>query len=194
MEKEAGITAYMNRRKALLLTGSMLGGTLIGADFFLSGCAGKQTQEPLFSEGDTAFLNEVGETILPETAKSPGARAAAIGLFMQTMVTDCYAREEQQRFTEGITDINHRAKRAYSKNFITLAAEEKHALLADLDKEAGKIEKEGKPHYFRMMKELTLLGYFTSEPGATRALRYNPIPGEYVGCIPYKEGDKAWAG
>ena len=48
-------------------------------------------------------------------------------------------------------------------------------------------------HYFRMMKELTLWGYFTSEPGATKALRYVAVPGRYEGCIPYKKGDKAWA-
>lgn len=194
MEKEAGIGSCMNRRKALLLTASVLGGTLIGADMFLSGCTGKQTQIPLFSEGDAAFLDEVGETILPETPQSPGARAAGIGPFMQTMVSDCYAPDEQQRFTEGISNIRQRAKQAYSKDFVALAPEEKHTLLAAIDTEAANMEGEGKPHYFRMMKELTLLGYFTSEPGATRALRYNPVPGKYIGCIPYREGDKAWAG
>jgi Gluconate 2-dehydrogenase subunit 3 len=54
--------------------------------------------------------------------------------------------------------------------------------------------KEAPPrHYFRMMKELTLLGYFTSEIGQTQALRYNIVPGRYDGCVPYKKGDKAWA-
>jgi hypothetical protein len=48
-------------------------------------------------------------------------------------------------------------------------------------------------HYFRMMKELTLLGYFTSEIGSTQARRYVPVPGRYEGCIPYKKGDKAFA-
>ena len=49
------------------------------------------------------------------------------------------------------------------------------------------------PHYFTMMKQLTLLGYFTSEIGSKQALRYNPVPGRYDGCAPYKKGDKAWA-
>lgn len=49
------------------------------------------------------------------------------------------------------------------------------------------------PHYFSMMKQLTLLGFFTSEPGATKALRYAAVPGKYEPCIPYKKGDKAWA-
>jgi len=38
-----------------------------------------------------------------------------------------------------------------------------------------------------------LLGYFTSEAGCTKALRYIPVPGKYVGCISYRKGDKAWA-
>ncbi len=42
-----------------------------------------------------------------------------------------------------------------------------------------------------MMKELTLWGYFTSEPGANKALRYIAVPGKYQGCIDYKKGDKA---
>jgi hypothetical protein len=41
-----------------------------------------------------------------------------------------------------------------------------------------------------MMKQLTLLGFFTSEPGATKAVRYIPVPGRYDGCVPYKKGDK----
>jgi hypothetical protein len=47
--------------------------------------------------------------------------------------------------------------------------------------------------YFRMMKELALLGYFTSEIGATQALRYVESPGRYDPCVPYKAGDRDWA-
>ena len=49
-------------------------------------------------------------------------------------------------------------------------------------------------HYFRMMKELALLGYFTSEIGGTQALRYVESPGRYDPCIPYTPGEKAWLG
>jgi Gluconate 2-dehydrogenase subunit 3 len=48
-------------------------------------------------------------------------------------------------------------------------------------------------HYFRMMKELALLGYFTSEIGCTQAQRYAETPGRYDPCIPYKAGEKSWA-
>jgi hypothetical protein len=48
-------------------------------------------------------------------------------------------------------------------------------------------------HYFRMMKELALLGYFTSEIGCTQAQRYVETPGHYDPCVPYTPGQKAWA-
>jgi len=49
------------------------------------------------------------------------------------------------------------------------------------------------PHYFRMMKELALLGYFTSEIGYTKAMRYIETPGRFDPCAPYTPGETAWA-
>ncbi len=48
-------------------------------------------------------------------------------------------------------------------------------------------------HYFRMMKELALLGYFTSEVGYTKAMRYAETPGRFDPCAPYTKGESAWA-
>ncbi len=48
-------------------------------------------------------------------------------------------------------------------------------------------------HYFRMMKELALLGYFTSEIGYTKAMRYRESPGRFDPCAPHAPGDKIWA-
>ena len=49
-------------------------------------------------------------------------------------------------------------------------------------------------HYFRMVKELSMLGYFTSEIGCKQAQRYVESPGRYDPCVPYTPGQKAWAG
>ncbi len=81
-----------------------------------------------------------------------------------------------------------------NKSFMDSSPEQRHDLLVALDKEAKEYQTLKRPtHYFRMMKELTLWGYFTSEIGATKALRYVAVPGKYEGCIDYKKGDKAWA-
>ena len=49
------------------------------------------------------------------------------------------------------------------------------------------------PPFFRTMKELTLLGYYTSEAGATRELRHAQVPGRFEGCVPLARVGRAWA-
>jgi Gluconate 2-dehydrogenase subunit 3 len=190
----------MNRRDALSRVALILGGTVIGANIFLEGCrpADKKVMTGLdFQPEDIAYLDEVADTILPDTASSPGAKAAGVGTFMTVMVKDCYEEKEQKIFTEGMNKLQDACKKKNDKYFMECTPQQRHDLLVELDKEqkedAKNKKKEDPQHYFRMMKELTLLGYFTSEIGATKALRYVESPGKYEACIPYKKGDKAWA-
>lgn len=187
----------MNRREAIGRVALIMGGTMIGAEYLLSGCKPKAAKvEDLFNTDHVAFLNEVAETILPTTS-TPGAKDAKVGDFMAVMVRDCYEPADQDIFLKGLDKIDDAANKKFSKKFMDLDATQRTALLTDLDKEQQEYSKTKKPkdpnHYFRMIKELTLLGYFTSEVGCTKALRYVPVPGRYDGCIPYKKGDKAWA-
>lgn len=188
----------MNRREALSRVAVIMGGTIVGAEFFLSGCktgAERAHGLPLAQE-DIAYLDEVAETIIP-TTNTPGAKAAKVGEFMNTMVSDCYDEKEQKVFLEGMTKLNQAASKKFKDDFMSLKPEQRKELLIEIDKEAKDYQKNKKPddpqHYFGMMKQLTLWGYFSSEIGATKALRYLPVPGRYDGCVPYKKGDKAWA-
>jgi hypothetical protein len=190
----------MNRREALSSVALLLGGTIIGAEMFLSGCTNENKKIGTlgldFSPEDTSFLDEVGETIIPAT-DTPGAKEAKIGEFMHTIVRDCYDKSDQDIFISGMSKLNEASKTMNGKYFLESSPEERKKLLITLDKEQKDYTTNKKPtdpaHYFRMMKELTIWGYFTSEPGATKALRYIAVPGRYEGCIPYKKGDKAWA-
>lgn len=183
----------MERRRALKLTATICGGTIVGSGIFLSGCKNEGPADGLFLQEDLGFMDGIGEVILPATDESPGAKAAGIGEFMKTIVTDCYSEEEQQVFLRGLQEIRRLSDERYHQPFLQLAAAEKLELLTGLHHEALAGNREGMPHYFSMIKQLTIWGYFTSEPGATKALRYNPVPGRYDACIPYKAGDKAWA-
>ncbi len=187
----------MNRREAVSRVALILGGTVLGADFFISGCkSGPEKTKELFGQEDVSLMDEVGDTILPTTS-TPGAKAAGVGKFMAVMVRDCYKPEDQKVFTDGIAKLDDACKKKNGKKFMECDPKQRTAILIDLDKEqkayqASKKQEEPN-HYFRMMKELTMLGYFTSEVGATKALRYLPVPGKYDGNYPYKKGDKAWA-
>ena len=190
----------MNRRDALSRVALILGGTIVGANVFLEGCkpADRKAISGLdFQPEDIAYLDEVADTILPTTASSPGAKAAAVGTFMTVMVKDCYDENDQKIFLDGMNKLQDASKKKFDKNFMEATPQQRHDLLVELDKEqkdhSKNKKKEDPSHYFRLMKELTLLGYFTSEIGATKALRYVESPGRYEGCVDYKKGDKAWA-
>lgn len=205
----------MNRRDAIGRVALIMGGAVIGAEFFISGCKSTSTQvSDLFNADHVAFLNEVADTILPTTG-SPGAKAANVGQFMTVMVRDCYTPQDQKTFLEGLTKLDDASKKQFSSKFLDLNPKQRTDLLVALDKEQQEFtERQYKVmdadmekhkgdtkyvpadmpnHYFRMIKELTLLGYFTSEVGATKALRYIETPGHYDGNLPYKKGDRAWA-
>ena len=209
----------MERREAVKYISILLGGAVIGADAFLTGCKTKTGNAQEWSEDDIAYLNEIGETILPKTS-TPGAKEANVGKFMSVMINDCYEEGDQKIFRDGMNKLNDAADKKFGDKFMKLSAQERHDLLVDLDNEAKEYQKKVKdfndkedlkerdenakgnlkyvrqhmsPHYFSMMKQLTLLGYFTSKPGMTQALRYEPVPGRYDGCVPYKKGDKAFA-
>jgi hypothetical protein len=182
----------MNRREALARTGALFGATIIGGQVFLSGCGPNENPLEELDERAVSLMDEIGETILPSTTSSPGAKAARIGAFMKTIVTDCYSKEERTAFLEGLRTIQKTASDKFDQSFMDLSAADKYNLIEQFDKEA-KNQKENSPaHFFTMLNQLTVWGYFSSEPGATKALRYVPIPGRYDGCIDYKEGEGAW--
>lgn len=189
----------MNRREAVSRVALLLGGTIIGSEFFLSGCspADKKYGATLdFTPEDIAYLDEIAETIIPKT-DTPGAKEAQVGTFMTVMVKDCYDDKQQKAFLEGMGKLNDASKKKNGKNFMDATPGQRKELLIEIDKEAKDYaknkKKEDDPHYFTLMKQLTLLGFFTSKPGATQALRYVAVPGKFEGCLPYKKGDKAWA-
>ncbi len=187
--------SLMNRREALKSVVLMMGGTMVGANVILTGCAPEYSIEGLdFTEKDIAFMDEIGEAIIP-TTDTPGAKAAGIGTFMAMMVKETYNKEQQESFIEGLNNLHSGFKSETGEDFMKASVEERTAYLNGLNQKAKADFGEGNkaPSYINMFKDLTVLGYFTSEIGATQALRYIETPGKYEPCIDYKKGDRAWA-
>ena len=202
----------ITRREAVRRVTALLGGAaLVGGSALLTGCredsSGKPGPDVVFSPDDVAFLDEVAETILPET-KTPGAKAAKVGAFMALMVTDSYSADDQKVFRDGMRALDDASRKANGASFMTATPQQRLALLQSLDQEQKTHSDAREParreaartggvappaHYFRMMKELSLLGYFTSEIGCTKALRYVESPGRFDPCLPYTAGEPAQA-
>ncbi|MGQ0740131.1 MAG: gluconate 2-dehydrogenase subunit 3 family protein [Bacteroidota bacterium] len=205
----------MDRRELLKMIAVVTGGAVVGGELFLTGCKTGAKADAGFSAANISLLDEIGETIMPATG-TPGAKAAQVGEFMKVMVTDCYTQEQQDAFMKGINAIDDACKKMHSKKFMDCTPEQRHSFLVGLEKEAKDfnktVEEKDKPkkeefekkgrgydfvssplHNYTMMKQLTLLGFFTSKTGMTETLRHMPVPGKYDGAFPYAKGDKAWA-
>lgn len=189
----------MNRRELLKMVAAATGGVVIGGEFFLAGCknpeAGIGGKE--FAESDIAFLDEVAETIFPKTT-TPGAKDAKVGQFMTVIVNDCYEQKDQDAFHAGMKTLNDACDKMHKHGFMKATPEQRKELLVSLDAERKEYQKNKKSedpnHYFQYFKQLTIMGYFTSKEGRTGATNYQPVPGKYVGDLPYKKGDKIQTG
>ncbi len=182
----------MNRRDALKSVMVMMGGTMVGATAILTGCAPERQIEGLnFSPEDIAFLDEIGDTIIPET-DTPGAKATGIGAFMVMMVQDTYDADQQKAFVDGLNMIRKDFKSTNGSDFVEASPEDRLAYLNSMN-EQFKTSKGEEVAVVNMLRDLTVLGYFTSEIGATQALNYVEVPGKFDACIPYNKGDKAYA-
>lgn len=184
----------MNRRELLKLIAAATGTAMIGSAVLLGGCATPAATHFVFSPNDIVLLDEIAETILPRT-DTPGAKDAQVGQFMTVYVADCYTLEEQAIFHQGLLALQQRCQKEYGRNFPLLSAAERETFIHALDKEAREqaVKNTGEMHYFTMIKQLTIFGFFTSEVGGTQVLRHVAIPGRYDGELPYKKGDRAWA-
>lgn len=186
----------MQRRELLRLIAATTGMAFIGAK---GGFAYQQTEvgKIVFSAEEIAFFDEVAEVIIPAT-DTPGAKDAEVGKFMSIFVSDCYDKAQQDSFRASIELLKAYAQDAYDKPFLELDDSQRLAFIEDLARlarnqaAAAKEGEEPEPHWFTPIHQLVLFGFFTSEKGATEVLRYEPVPGEYIGDLDYN-GEPAWA-
>jgi hypothetical protein len=130
------------------------------------------------------LLAVAADTIIPET-DTPGAKAAGAEQFIVRVLRDCYVREEQAAFYEGLAQLDAASRRAHGKGFAELEPAQRKAQMA--------LRAQNDRAFFRLLREVAIVGYFTSEIGATKALEYLPIPGRFDGDLPLAPGQKAWA-
>lgn len=159
----------------------------------------------VMTENQKSIVAEVAEMIIPRTG-TPGAKDAGVPAFIVMMVQDCYKIPEHISFLEGVKNLEQR-------NFLSLTPDQKMELLKKVeadsveemkvyqvqqtkmgdneDREQMNAQVKGLP-YWRLMKELTMLGYFTSEAGIKSSFDYMPIPGK-LEMIKLKPNQKSFA-
>jgi Gluconate 2-dehydrogenase subunit 3 len=213
----------LNRRDAIQRVAVMMGGALSAPTMIalLEGCksstdAASEAKFALKTDYQS-LVAEIAEIIIPKTTTA-GAKEAGVGPFIEKMLADCYTSAQQKHFLAGLETVEAEAQKANGKKFLECTKEQQIALLKQseqaakdeaskneaeakkitdtetgLTKEAGKKKDSPPTPFFKLAKELTLFGYFTSEKGATESLAYLAVPGRYEGCVKLTPGQKAWA-
>lgn len=188
----------MKRREALKKTLLAMGYT-ISVPSLLSifeSCTNNSSldwQPQFFSSHQAKVIGELAETILPKT-KTPGAKDLKLDQFIDKIIKQVLSQEDQKLFLTGMESFEVESKEFNGKNFIDSSPEQRGKLLTKLEKETEKapssiwgfsLKKEAAPlAFYRKVKELTLLGYFTSMEIGKEVLVYDPVPGKYVADMP----------
>lgn len=134
----------------------------------------------------------ISELIIPQTA-TPGAKAARVNEFIDLILTEWYDEEEKATFMTGLTDVDTRARELFAKDFVDCAEKSQVEMLQALDDEVAasrapdRRRRRSVPperNFFFMMKQLTLIGYYTSQIGFEQELHAEIIPARHAACVP----------
>jgi hypothetical protein len=190
----------MDRRQTIKALGALaasnFAGTSVLADFLGVAASirdrGAEWAPKLLSPEQAKLLPELVETIIPRT-DTPGARDALVHVFVDLFVADCYPADRRAMFLEGLEALERESQATYGRKGIELTGDERLALMTRLERESFEKNEPAERSFIRSLKWLTLLGYFSSRPGATEAAEYEHAPGPYRGCIPLEPGRKVQA-
>jgi Gluconate 2-dehydrogenase subunit 3 len=190
----------MHRREALQLLAGAAALPLLSRDAF---SLFHQVQDQLRAASALKTLNPhqdatvttIAELIIPQT-ETPGAKAARVNEFIDVILTDWYDDQERSIFLNGLADVDARSRDLCGKDFVDCSAKQQTQILTALDEELTKVREAVVPgtmrrrlrlkpeekNFFYMMKQLTLVGYYTSEVGSEQELHYEIIPSSHAGC------------
>ncbi len=175
----------INRREAIKRTAAVLGFTLSGSliSAVMSGCRTDTAtgwRPAVLTPSQLRTAADFAEVILPRT-EPPGAKDAKVERFIDSLADGYLSPEETNLLLQFLDRLDE-------EGFADLSFEEQNSFTKQL------LETEEGRATFRSFKSMVMLGFFTSEVGATQVLQYNEIPGIYSGCEPLEDvGGKTWA-
>jgi glucoside 3-dehydrogenase (cytochrome c) hitch-hiker subunit len=146
-----------------------------------------------------ATVTTIAEMIIPQTDIS-GAKATRVNEFIDLILSDWYDEEDKAKFLAGLASVDTQSHDLYGKDFVDCSPLQQKQMLTALDEDLTKVRQaaihtaQRRRHvvaadtsFFHAMKQLTLVGYFTSEDGAKQALHFEIIPSQHVQCAQEEE-------
>jgi hypothetical protein len=141
-----------------------------------------------FNAEQFALLEQVCEVIIP-TTDTPGAIVAGVPDFMRQILEE-WGTEHSRAEIEGVLEaVEKLAWSRFGAAFLELVPDRRLDVIKVFDGERLAVKD---PAYAKF-KHLVLVGYYQSEIGATRELRYELVPGAWRSCVPLSEIGRASA-
>jgi len=143
-----------------------------------------------FDANEMALIAALAQTIIPQT-ETAGAVEAGVPATLQGLATEWGDDAFRQYWRDGLTGLNEALSAEAGGSFESLPVNERQTTLAAFDASvfAGDIEN----GFYRDFKSTLVQAYYMSEPGATEELAYEPVPGEWIGCVSLSDYPKTWA-
>ncbi|MFY0687161.1 MAG: gluconate 2-dehydrogenase subunit 3 family protein [Cyclobacteriaceae bacterium] len=158
--------------------------------------------QPVFlNEQHARLISTLVDVILPKTA-TPGGLEMKVDIFIDLIFSKLYDKEGQQMVVDELNKFDVNCQQKFGDSFVELSTENRNAILKEAEANSGKFNKgvwgtavgEQKPvGFYRSLKSTILWGYFTSEEIGEKVLNYDPIPGDYLGCIPLSDVGNSWS-
>ena len=146
------------------------------------------------TKAEATTIAEIAETILPET-DTLGAKSLQLEEFIDLMLKEYFGGFEQLQFKKNKVAFEEECQFFIGKNFITATPEERQKFLVIHEKKGiANQQKTGEKGWFNKVKELVLIGYFTSEYAITELMNFNPIPTKFEGCVDIEDTPKIQIG
>ena len=143
-----------------------------------------------FNASEMALIAAVAQTIIPQT-DTAGAVQAGVPKTLQDLATDWGDTDFKQYWRNGLAALGSALTAADGTTFESMSPSERQAALSTYD--AGVYANTIPDGFYRDFKATVVQAYYMSEPGATEELAYEPVPGEWIGCVPLSEFPKTWA-
>lgn len=196
----------MDRRAALKKTVMAAGTVALVPSLFslLQSCQQKPrlSWEPIFLSVDQAeLISTLVDTLLPKT-ETPGALDVKVDMFIDLVFAKLFNKEGQDAMIAEMNGFDAFSSEKYGSSFIELSTEDRAAFLKEEESKSGKyngkvwgtaVGEQQPVGFYRTIKSLALWGYFSSEEIGKNVLNYDPVPGDYLGCIPLSDVGNIWS-
>jgi len=191
MSDTTNVTARgISRRTALRTLGAGAGAAALlpwlsdaGLLAFVEVQRGKVPPSPkVVPAASFATLEALVEAIIPADDRSPGAREARVADYIDLLLSES-DDELKTQWLEGLEAIDAEATARFGSPFARLGPADTDALMAFISAHETEVVTPLET-FFAMTKQATIHGYYTSEIGIHKELRYqgNKMLPEFVGC------------